>query len=213
MILEFSVKEQTIEMLPTRSIPRKGSRNYLELRFHMAEDWNELLSTAFLQYDSDSEPIPITNKESIVVPTFFSTKDYFQLFVLGINGDQAVPTNMITVNLPATGEAWTSKPEGPNVPDYQALIQLVQAAINEVSQRGSGIYIGSGEMPEGYNVQIDPEGEVLDLASLQTDDDVKKAIEEALEGFEPPESGGGITEERVIQMISEALGVVENGTY
>ena len=62
----------------------------------------------------------------------------------------------------------------------------------EVGGKGSGIYIGSGEMPEGYNVQIDPEGEVLDLASLQTDEDVKKTIEEALEDFEPPESGGGI---------------------
>lgn len=27
----------------------------------------------------------------------------------------------------------------------------------------SGVYIGSGEMPEGYNVQIDPEGEAVDL--------------------------------------------------
>lgn len=62
----------------------------------------------------------------------------------------------------------------------------------EVSVKGSGIYIGSGEMPEGYNVQIDPEGEILDLASLMTEGDVEQAIEDALEDFEPPESGGGI---------------------
>lgn len=25
---------------------------------------------------------------------------------------------------------------------------------------GSGVYVGSGEMPDGYNIQIDPSGEV-----------------------------------------------------
>lgn len=29
-----------------------------------------------------------------------------------------------------------------------------------------GIYIGSGEMPEGYNVQIDPEGDALGLEDI-----------------------------------------------
>ena len=28
------------------------------------------------------------------------------------------------------------------------------------AQGNSGVYVGSGEMPEGYNVQIDPDGEV-----------------------------------------------------
>lgn len=28
----------------------------------------------------------------------------------------------------------------------------------------SGVYVGSGDMPDGYNVQIDPDGEVLDVS-------------------------------------------------
>lgn len=31
----------------------------------------------------------------------------------------------------------------------------------------SGVYVGSGEMPEGYNVQIDPDGDVIDEADLK----------------------------------------------
>lgn len=31
----------------------------------------------------------------------------------------------------------------------------------------SGIYVGTGEMPEGYNVQIDPDGEATVLATLE----------------------------------------------
>ena len=30
----------------------------------------------------------------------------------------------------------------------------------------SGVYVGSGDMPEGYNVQIDPNGEALTLEEL-----------------------------------------------
>lgn len=30
----------------------------------------------------------------------------------------------------------------------------------------SGVYVGSGDMPEGYNVQIDPEGEAFDIGDL-----------------------------------------------
>ena len=53
------------------------------------------------------------------------------------------------------------------------------------------IYIGSGDMPEECDVQIDLNGKILDLASLMTEGEVDQAIEEALEDFEPPESGGG----------------------
>ena len=62
----------------------------------------------------------------------------------------------------------------------------------EVGGKGSGIYIGSGDMPEGFDVQIDPEGEVLDLASLMTEDEVEEAIDKALDDFKPPASGSGI---------------------
>ena len=33
----------------------------------------------------------------------------------------------------------------------------------------SGVYVGSGEMPEGYNVQIDPDGDELDIVKLLID--------------------------------------------
>ena len=62
----------------------------------------------------------------------------------------------------------------------------------EVGGKGSGIYIGSGDMPEGCNAQIDLSGKILDLASLMTEDEVERSIEEAMEDLELPESDGGI---------------------
>lgn len=47
------------------------------------------------------------------------------------------------------------------------------------------VYVGSGEMPEGYNVQIDPSGEATEI----------------------------LTEEDVNALINSALGVIENGSY
>ena len=79
--------------------------------------------------------------------------------------------------------------------------------------KGSGIYIGSGDMPEGYDVQIDPEGEPLDLDSFTTDEELEAAIRNALAEFEPPESDGGISEDRVNEMIADAFGGIVNGSY
>lgn len=62
-------------------------------------------------------------------------------------------------------------------------------AVNIKGPQGeSGVYVGSGEMPEGYNIQIDLEGETADLDKLATKEYVSTAI-------------------------NEALGVIENGTY
>ena len=40
----------------------------------------------------------------------------------------------------------------------------------------SGVYVGSGDMPEGYNVQIDPDGEALDMNTLATKEYVDSAV-------------------------------------
>ena len=70
------------------------------------------------------------------------------------------------------------------------------------------IYTGSGEMPEGYTFQIDPEGESSCVKSVN--------------GIAPDENGnvevagstsGGLTAEQVQAMIDAALGGIENGTY
>ena len=53
----------------------------------------------------------------------------------------------------------------------------------------SGVYLGSGEMSEGYNVQIDPDGEPIEVYTKKESDDLyatkeelAAAIGEALEG-------------------------------
>lgn len=61
-------------------------------------------------------------------------------------------------------------------------------AMEDATERANsvkGVYVGSGPMPEGYNIQIDPEGEVLTMDKTIKSDSVNpvenKAIYSALE--------------------------------
>ena len=61
-------------------------------------------------------------------------------------------------------------------------------AMQDATERAEsvmGVYVGSGDMPEGYNIQIDPDGEVLVMDSTIKSDSVNpvenKAIYSALE--------------------------------
>ena len=53
-------------------------------------------------------------------------------------------------------------------------------------QGASGVYVGSGEMPDGYNVQIDPDGEPLDF--VIDPEAIKTAVDEYLDE-NPPAQG------------------------
>ena len=59
----------------------------------------------------------------------------------------------------------------------------------------SGVYVGSGEMPEGYNVQIDPEGDattVQDIANMAADSVLQSVadIQTVKQSVEPPLTTG-----------------------
>lgn len=68
------------------------------------------------------------------------------------------------------------------------------------AQGVSGVYVGSGEMPEGYNVQVDPEGSEIDNLVV------------SVNGVKPDESGnveigagGGVSTEEINEAVEAAL--------
>ncbi|MBQ3557860.1 MAG: collagen-like protein [Oscillospiraceae bacterium] len=68
------------------------------------------------------------------------------------------------------GETGETGPQGPAGPRGE------QGATGEKGETGkqgpqgepgvSGVYVGSGDMPEGYNVQIDPDGDAMTMDEL-----------------------------------------------
>lgn len=129
MILDYKVKEQTICEVPRESVARRGSRKYLRLRFQFDDEWQELTKTLYLQHETFSEPIIVEDGKAVHVPDYFTTQEYFMITLVGINGDQAVPTNIITISLDPSGEAWETSPPDTDFPAYQQLVQLAQQAV------------------------------------------------------------------------------------
>lgn len=72
-------------------------------------------------------------------------------------------------------------------PEYPVLnLNLPRGGNGLKGDKGdSGVYVGSGEMPDGYNVQIDPDGDVVEFPASSVRLDDGRTVEEAFDGLEP----------------------------
>lgn len=88
------------------------------------------------------------------------------------------------------GEDIISTPEVSALKDLlnetKATVEEIEAKLEngdfqgEPGEKGdSGVYVGSGDMPEGCNVQIDPDGDVVDLSDYATKNYVSTEIAKA----------------------------------
>ena len=125
MILKFRVYEQTISLQSTKSEPRQGSKDYLELQFSFSSDWNDLLKYVYLQHGEVSVPHDLV-EESIIVDEYFTEQTEFNVTLLGKSADGSVevPTNVITVFLKESNNLWVK--DAPE-PQNSWLVQVVDA--------------------------------------------------------------------------------------
>lgn len=68
------------------------------------------------------------------------------------------------------------------------------------AQGVSGVYVGSGEMPEGYNVQVDPEGSEIDNLVVSVN-----GVKPDESGNVEIEAGGGVSTEEINEAVEAAL--------
>lgn len=135
MILHFFVHEQTVAALETTSVPRCGSKGYLRLAFEFDESWDAFPAangarTVYLQKGAASAPIVLDASGCVEVDDYFTaTDDGFMLMLVGINGTVACPTNVLSISLEPSGEAWTAEPPDLDLPAYQQLVLLAQQAV------------------------------------------------------------------------------------
>lgn len=85
----------------------------------------------------------------------------------GATGPQgpAGPANVLTIGSVTSGEVASATiiGESPN--------QVLNLVLKQGEKGDSGVYVGTGDMPEGYNVQIDPSGsggEIVTAESIQS---------------------------------------------
>ena len=105
MIIRLKVFEQTLSIIDTRAIPRKGSKDYLVLQFLFSPDWGGLDKLCYLQHGEVSQPIDVVDN-LVEVPEWFTQQDSFDVTLFGKGGTQEVPTNVVSLRLEKSNTLW-----------------------------------------------------------------------------------------------------------
>ena len=105
MIIRLKVFEQTLSIVDTKSVPRKGSKDYLWLQFAFSSDWKDLDKVCYLQKGDVSQPIDVVDN-FVEVPEWFTEQDSFDVTLFGKSGTQEVPTNVVSLRLEKSNTLW-----------------------------------------------------------------------------------------------------------
>ena len=105
MIIRLKVFEQTLSIADTKSVPRKGSKDYLALQFLFSSDWKDLNKVCYLQHGEVSQPIDVVDG-LVEVPEWFTEQDSFDVTLFGKSGNQEVPTNVVALQLEKSNTLW-----------------------------------------------------------------------------------------------------------
>ena len=105
MIIRLRVFEQTLSIVSTKSVPRKGSKEYLGLQFTFSSDWKDLDKLCYLQSGDVSLPIDMVDN-LVEVPEWFTEQDSFDVTLFGKGGSQEVPTNVVSLWLEKSNTLW-----------------------------------------------------------------------------------------------------------
>ena len=105
MIIRLKVFEQTLSIVETKSVPRKGSKDYLALQFTFSSDWKDLDKLCYLQHGEVSQPIDVVDN-FVEVPEWFTEQDSFNITLFGKSGTQEVPTNVVSLRLEKSNTLW-----------------------------------------------------------------------------------------------------------
>ena len=120
MIIRLKVFEQTLSIVDTKSVPRKGSKDYLALQFLFSSDWKDLNKVCYLQHGEVSQPIDVVDN-LVEVPEWFTEQDSFDVTLFGKIGTQEVPTNVVALQLEKSNTLWEQDAPAPQ-PSWLAKI-------------------------------------------------------------------------------------------
>ena len=137
MIIRLKVFEQTLSIVDTKSVPRKGSKDYLALQFLFSSDWKDLNKVCYLQHGEVSHPIDIVDS-LVEVPEWFTEQDSFDITLFGKSGTQEVPTNVVSLRLAKSNALWT--PDAPE-PQPSWLAKIIDLNNHPPIPGGNGYWL------------------------------------------------------------------------
>ena len=123
MIIRLKVFEQTLSIVDTKSVPRKGSKDYLVLQFLFSSDWKDLGKLCYLQHGDVSQPIDVVDG-LVEVPEWFTQQDSFDVTLFGKSGSKEVPTNVVSLRLEKSNTLWAQDAPEPQPSWLAKVIEL-----------------------------------------------------------------------------------------
>lgn len=163
MILDLHIENQTLNRRTHahETPPRRGSAEYLWLKFTFSEDWADLTKTVYFQSAEYSEPI-ILEVDTILVPKYFTQQDSFDVSVVGIRGTKIVPTSVVKILLKESNTVWEETPPDTDIPAYAQLVNLSEKAVESakapyVGENGNW-FVYSTESGEWEDTGVTAEG-------------------------------------------------------
>ena len=150
MIIRLKVFEQTLSIADTKSVPRKGSKDYLALQFMFSSDWKDLKKVCYLQHGEVSQPIDVVDG-LVEVHEWFTEQDSFDVTLFGKNGSQEVPTNVVSLRLDKSNTLWEHDAPEPQQSWMAKIIDLH----NHPSIPGNNGYWLSWDTARGAYVESD----------------------------------------------------------
>ena len=180
------------------------SVEYLKICFVTDSEWSGYNKTAVFRDSLGNaysialiagNPLYLGN-DTCYIPYEVIKAPHFTVSVFGTRDASVITTPEIKVFVQKSGYGDGAKPDAPTPDEYEQIlaavndIKLIAQSVRDDADNGafkgdkgdrgeqgvSGVYVGSGDMPEGYNVQIDPDGETLDMNTLATKEYVDSAV-------------------------------------
>ena len=185
MIIRLKVFEQTLSIVDTKSIPRKGSKDYLVLQFTFSSDWKDLDKLCYLQSGEVSQPIEVVDN-LVEVPEWFTQQDRFYVTLFGKSGSQEVPTNVVSLRLEKSNTLWEQDAPEPQPSWIVKLIDLN----NHPPVPGNNGYWMLWDTDNGTYVESDlPLPDMSGIPDGGTAGQLLSKTESGTEWIDPPQSG------------------------
>lgn len=211
MIIRLKVFEQTLSVVDTKSIPRKGSKDYLVLQFLFSSDWKDLNKICYLQRGEVSQPIDVVDG-LVEVPEWFTQQDSFDVTLFGKSGDKEVPTNVVSLRLEKSNTLWEQDAPEPQ-PSWLAKVIDLNNHPSIPGENGywliwdtdSGAYVESElPLPAGGSGGTSDHSKLINRdAAGQHPMSAVTGLVEALEGKQP--TGDYLTQDNLQSATNAAL--------
>ena len=203
------VNDQRLRLV-NEALIASGGVDVLQIRFEFCDLWEGCGRTAVFYRDPETVyHVPVIDDLVTVPSEMLADEGHFYFGVFGVKSNLR-PTEVVKVNVVRGAiTAATATPEDPAPDIYEQIL----AAYGHLEQRVNDvdIYVGAGEMPEEYRIQIDPDGAVFvldtELNAASPNPVANSAITQRIEGMA---SGIGVLTNSVTSLGGRTT-VVEEG--